>query len=32
MLIGRTDVEASIFWPTDANSQFIGKDIDAGKD
>ena len=32
MLIGRTDVEAPIFSPTDANSQFIGKDTDAGKD
>ena len=32
MLIGRTDVEAPIFWPADANSQFIGKDTDPGKD
>ena len=32
--IGRTDAEAEapILWPPDANSQFIGKDHDAGKD
>ena len=31
---GRTDVEAEapILWPPDAESQFIGKDHDAGKD
>ena len=29
---GRTDAEALILWPPDANSQFIGKDPDAGKD
>ena len=31
---GRTDAEAEapIFWPSDAKSQFIGKDPDAGKD
>ena len=30
---GRTDVKAEvpILWPPDANSQFIGKDSDAGK-
>ena len=34
IFIGKTDTEAevSIFWPTDAKSQFIGKDPDAGKD
>ena len=34
MFIGRTDaeVEAPIPWPSDAKSQFIGKDPDAGKD
>ena len=26
------EAEATIFWPLDANSQFIGKDPDAGKD
>ena len=34
--MGRTDTEAeaeaSIPWPPDAKSQFIGKDPDAGKD
>ena len=32
--IGRTDAEAEvpIFWPHDAKSQLIGKDLDAGKD
>ena len=32
--IGRTDAkaEALIFWPPDAKSQLIAKDIDAGKD
>ena len=31
---GRTDAdaEAPILWPTDAKSQLIGKDPDAGKD
>ena len=34
IFIGRTDaeVEAPIFWPPDAKSQFIGKDPDGGKD
>ena len=34
IFIGRTDaeVEAPIFWPPDAKSQFTGKDPDAGKD
>ena len=34
ILIGRTDAEAeaSVLWPPDANSQLIGKDLDAGKD
>ena len=32
ILIGRTDAEASILWPTDVKSQLIGKDPDAGKD
>ena len=26
-----SEAEAPIFWPPDANSQFIGKDPDAGK-
>ena len=26
------EAEAPIFWPSDAKSQFIGKDPDAGKD
>ena len=30
--IGKTDAEAPIRWPPDANSQLIGKDPDAGKD
>ena len=30
--IGRTDAEAPILWPSNANSQLIGKDPDAGKD
>ena len=30
--IGRTDAEAPIVWLLDANSWFIGKDPDAGKD
>ena len=36
---GRTDVEGTdvegetpIFWPPDAKSRLIGKDLDAGKD
>ena len=28
----RTDAEASVLWPPDAESQLIGKDPDAGKD
>ena len=34
LLIGGTDAEAKapIVWPTDAKSQLIGKDLDAGKD
>ena len=34
ILIGRTDAEteAPVFWSSDANSLFIGKDPDAGKD
>ena len=34
MFIGRTDVEAEapILWPSDAKSQLIVKDSDAGKD
>ena len=34
VFIGRTDVEAetSVYWPPDAKSQLIGKDLDAGKD
>ena len=34
IFIGRTDAEAEapILWPPDANSWFIGKDPDAGKD
>ena len=33
-LIGRTDAEAEapILWPSDANSQLIGKYPEAGKD
>ena len=26
------EAEAPILWPPDANSQLIGKDLDAGKD
>ena len=29
---GRTEDEAPILWPPDANSSFIGNDPDAGKD
>ena len=32
IVIGRTDAEASIFWPPDMKSQLIGKYPDAGKD
>ena len=34
IFIGRTDaeVEGPILWSPDANSQLIGKDLDAGKD
>ena len=34
LFIGKTDAEAEapILWPTNAKSQFIGKDYDAGKD
>ena len=32
IFIGRTDVEAPIFWPSDAKNWLIGKDPDAGKD
>ena len=32
IFIGRTDAEAPILWPPDANSQLIGKDSDAGED
>ena len=32
ILNGRTNAEAPILWPPDANSQLIGKDPDAGKD
>ena len=34
IFIGRTDAEAEapIFWPSDAKSQLIGKDPDAGKE
>ena len=31
VFIGRTDVEAPIFWPPDVKSQVIAKDPDAGK-
>ena len=32
IFIGRTDVEALILWPPDAESQLIGKDSDVEKD
>ena len=34
IFIGRTDAKAEspILWPSDAKSQLIGKDLDAGKD
>ena len=32
MFFGRTDAEAPILWPPDANSQLTGKDPDAGNE
>ena len=32
LFMGRTDAEAPILWLSDAKSQLIGKDPDAGKD
>ena len=34
VFIGRTDAEAEtpVFWPPDAKSQLIGKDLNARKD
>ena len=32
IFIGKIDAETPIFWPPDAKSQLIGKDLDAGKD
>ena len=32
ILFGRTDAEAPILWPPDANSWLIRKDLDAGRD
>ena len=32
IFIGRTDAEAAILCPPDANSQLTGKDPDSGKD
>ena len=32
IFIGRTDAKAPILWLSDAKSQLIGKDPDAGKD
>ena len=32
ILIGRTDAEAPILWPSDEMSRLIGKDPDAQKD
>ena len=32
IFMGRTDAEALILWPPDAESQLTGKDADAGKD
>ena len=32
IFIGRTDAEASIFWPPDVKNWLTGKDPDAGKD
>ena len=31
IFIGRTDAEAPILWPLDAESRLIGKDPEAGK-
>ena len=31
-IIGRTDAEVPVLWPSDAKSQFIEKNPDAGKD
>ena len=32
ILIGRTDTAAPILWPPDVKSQFIGRDLEGGKD
>ena len=32
IFIGRINAEDPILWPSDAKSQLIGKDPDAGKD
>ena len=32
IFMGKTDAEGPILWPADAQSWFIGKDGDAGKD
>ena len=32
IFIGKTDAEAPILWPPDAQKQLIRKDPDAGKD
>ena len=32
IVLEKTDAEAPILWPPDAESLFIGKDTDAGKD
>ena len=32
ILIGRTDAEAPILWPSNEKSQLTGKEPDAGKD
>ena len=32
IFIGRTEAEVPIFWPSDAKSQVIGKDPEAGRD
>ena len=32
IFIGKTDTEAPTLWPSDAKSQLLGKDPDAGKD
>ena len=31
ILIGRSDAEAPIIWPTDVKSQLTGEDPDAGR-